>query len=971
MEAVTQKLTDALHRGFINKNHYASSELQPKLISNLEDQQVLPTILNELSACHAFKISVAFITPGGLTMLKAALSDLALKNIRGQILTSNYLSFNQPAVFQQLLEIPNVDVRLTSAPGFHSKGYIFQKESYQTLIVGSSNLTEAAMKTNYEWNVQLSSLNEGELVQRFIEQFDHTWDKAEPLSEEWVALYKENYISPFQKKVTAFPITPQQVAEAQSLDLIESDLPSPYENRIQPNKMQQQALIQIQAVRESGEKRGLVVSATGTGKTYLSAFDVRQCNPKKMLFIVHREQILIKAMSDYKKIIGGPDSDYGFFVGDKKEVDARFLFATIQTISKPENLALLDDTLFDYILIDEVHKAGAESYVRVINHFKPNFLLGMTATPERTDDFNIYKQFDYNIAYEIRLQQALEEDMLCPFHYFGVTDFELENGTIDEETTIEQLVMDERVEYIIQKTRYYGHSGEQVRGLMFCSRKEEAHQLSQKLNAKNLKTSVLTGDSSVEEREQTIQQLEDGELDYILTVDIFNEGIDIPSVNQIVMLRQTKSSIIFIQQLGRGLRKHNSKEYVVIIDFIGNYKNNYMIPMALSGDRSYNRDTLRKDTAETTYIKGISSVHFEEIAKQRIFNAITHTRLIDKKRLREQYTQLKNRIGRPPFLTDFKKQHYVDPLVILNKYDTHYAFQKEMKDFEETFSPQASLFLKFLSQELTNGKRLHELLLLKLLLRTPTLSKAQFIQLLEQCELEASNFTLRSVVNVLTLQFYTSAFQGRYEHSAIIKESDTMIQLSDDFAHALQNASFKQFVVDILDCGLRESDTYTKEPLTLNAKYTRKDYCRVMNWQKNEESTIYGYKINREHHICPIFITYFKTDKLATKILYEDSFVNPEVLNWESKHGIKVESPVMQEIIKDANLDLHIFVQKEKEDTDFFYLGKASPIEESVNQKYVFEANKNQDVPVVTLQLQLEHAVREEIYRYLTTTIDN
>ena len=213
-------------------------------------------------------------------------------------------------------------------------------------------------------------------------------------------------------------------------------------------------------------------------------------------------------------------------------------------------------------------------------HFQPEFFLGMTATPERTDGQNIYELFDYNIAYEIRLQDALDNDMLCPFIYFGVKDIEVEGQLINEKTTIANLTSEERVKHIIKKIDFYGVSGEKVKGLMFCSSKKEAHDLASKLNQKGKRCRALTGEDNMETRNEVVAQLEKGELDYILTVDIFNEGIDIPSVNQVVMLRNTQSSIVFVQQLGRGLRKHESKEYVTIIDFIGNYKNNYLIPIA-------------------------------------------------------------------------------------------------------------------------------------------------------------------------------------------------------------------------------------------------------------------------------------------------------------------------------------------------------------------------------------------------------
>ena len=298
----------------------------------------------------------------------------------------------------------------------------------------------------------------------------------------------------------------EQAAKNKLLDRV-IELPGQYHNSIEealkitPNKMQQAALKEIQAIRDAGKAKGLVISATGTGKTYLSAFDVRNFAPKRMLFIVHREQILNKAKSDFQKVLGGADEDFGILSGSNKQMNAKYLFATIQTISKEENLHQFDPGLFDYILIDEVHKAGASSYHRVIDYFKPKFLMGMTATPERTDNFNIYELFDYNIAYEIRLQEALEEDMLCPFHYFGVTDFEYNGKKIDDTTALSKLVTEERVDHVVEKVKYYGYSGEKVTGLMFCSRKDEAEQLSYALNNRGFRTFALTGDHSQEERE--------------------------------------------------------------------------------------------------------------------------------------------------------------------------------------------------------------------------------------------------------------------------------------------------------------------------------------------------------------------------------------------------------------------------------------------------------------------------------------
>ena len=253
----------------------------------------------------------------------------------------------------------------------------------------------------------------------------------------------------------------------------------------------------------------------------------------------------------------------GIFSGNTKETDSDFIFSTVQTIHKKEYREMFNRDAFDYIIIDEVHRAGAQSYQDIVDYFKPKFLLGMSATPERSDDFDIYEMFDHNIAYEIRLIQAMEYNLLCPFHYYGITDMTIDGIEIDDKSEFNILTSELRVDYIIEKINEYGYSGDRIHGLIFCSRKDECEKLSQLFNMRGYKTIALTGDSSEEMRQKAIDSLESNDensLDYIFTVDIFNEGIDIPKVNQVVMLRPTESAIVFVQQLGRGLRKNDSKE---------------------------------------------------------------------------------------------------------------------------------------------------------------------------------------------------------------------------------------------------------------------------------------------------------------------------------------------------------------------------------------------------------------------------
>ncbi|HEK9099876.1 DEAD/DEAH box helicase [Bacillus pfraonensis] len=955
MENFIRKLEASLYRGFIDQKSSQSGNYKPKLLVNnaRKNEHVLTSLLEELENSTSFIFSVAFITESGLATLKSHLLDLKRKGVKGRILTSTFLNFNQPKVFRELMKIENVEVRLTNLAGFHSKGYIFNHKTHYSLIVGSSNLTAHALKVNYEWNVKLTSHENGEIVHHFKSQFEEVWKDAQTLTTEWINNYEKIY---------------KQIDNKVADQVIE--LPGQYSNSIEealkvvPNKMQQAALQEIQAVRDAGKDKGLVISATGTGKTYLSAFDVRRFAPKRMLFIVHREQILLKSKSDFQKVLGGIDNDFGIFSGSNKQTDAKYLFATIQTISKKDNLSQFDPEAFDYILIDEVHKAGAQSYQDVIEYFKPKFLMGMTATPERTDNVNIYELFDYNVAYEIRLQEALEEDMLCPFHYFGVTDFEYNGETIDDTTVLSKLVTEERVNHIIEKVQYYGFSGEKVTGLMFCSRKEEAEQLSRALNEKGFRTVALTGDHSQEERALQVNQLENGMLDYILTVDIFNEGIDIPSINQVVMLRQTQSSIIFIQQLGRGLRKHDSKDFVTIIDFIGNYKNNYLIPMALSGDKSQNKDNIRRRTNDTSYIKGISTVNFEEIAKKQIFKAINNSNLTALKILKEAYVELKNRIGRLPYLYDFILNHSIDPTVLAEGYSNYYQFLLKMKEEVPVLTDYENKVLTMFSLEVLNGKRKHEIILLDLLLRQEKVNHDEYLNYLIESNCQTDDATIASVQRIFDLSFFTQNSKKKYGEKPIVTYSEHKdYMFNDSIRESLKrNNYFKEMIIDIIRSAKEKNEFYQcDKPLTLYKKYSRKDACKLLNWDNDEHSTMYGYKT--KHHTCPIFITYHKKDEVESSVNYGDEFLNQEVLKWYTRSKRTLKSPEVQTIIEaeENNIDIHIFVKKDDgEGSDFYYLGKAIPDKKSVEQTEM-EDKKS----VVTMNMIMEHAVENKIYSYI------
>ncbi|HEM5320868.1 TPA: DEAD/DEAH box helicase [Streptococcus suis] len=945
-------LLHSLQYGFIDREIFQEGVYSPKILINDTEthRYVLNDIQEELSKAKSFAFSVAFITQSGLALIKSQLSDLADEGVRGRILISPYLDFNDPIAMKELLKLKNVQVRITPVNlQMHAKFYLFEQKDKQVIISGSSNLTHTALKVNYEWNVKLTSTHNGDFIQNAKEEFERIWEKSIVLDLEAINAYSARR----QTVIKTATIQDESIAS--------------YQETIRPNKMQEQALEGLATVRKNGAQKALVISATGTGKTYLSAFDVKQYNPDRMLFIVHREQILQKSLKDFQKVLGFEDDEGCIYKSGMDISQKRYIFAAIQTISRADNLQAFDPTFFNYILIDEVHKAGADSYKKVMSYFQPDFYLGMTATPERTDGQNIYELFDYNIAYEIRLQEALDNDMLCPFIYYGVSDIKIDGQLIDEKATFSNLVSEQRVNHILEKIAYYGVSGEVVKGLIFCSSVKEAKELESQFNNRGLRTRALSGEHSQEERQRVVQDLENGNLDYILTVDIFNEGIDIPSVNQVVMLRNTQSSIIFIQQLGRGLRKHDSKEYVTIIDFIGNYQNNYLIPVALFGDQSMNKDNYRREVREPNILKGLTTINFEKVAKEQIFSSITNTTLSSIKILRDAFKDLENKLGRVPYLSDFVKLNSIDPLVFFENSSFQNYGDVINKFSEETIllSEVEKRFLNFITFEILNGKRKHELYLLKLLVENEGLvSSDKWFEFTIEHDLDFQTDVLDSVTRVLDLSFLKAQEQKKYGSDPLVDFDGDMYRLNNAVYQSLENNSiFAQLFIDTIKTGILKSKEYP-EIFTLGQKYTRREVLKLMNVAKDEPPlNIGGYKIGKETNSCPIFITYHKSEDISDTIKYEDELLNESTLKWFSKNKRTLDSNDVSTIIQsnENGLRLELFIIKDdSEGGEFYYLGPLRYVENSA-----CEVMKNGD-SVVQMLFKLNSPVETNLYKYLT-----
>lgn len=947
-------LIDSIHSALIDSDHQSTDIYRPKMISNDgKGQIVLSTLERELRHCDSFDISVAFVTTGGLSCIFQELLELEKKKIKGRFLTTSFLTFNDPEHLRELLKLKNITPRIYDG-NLHTKGYIFRKGDLTTALIGSSNLTQGALKENKEWNLRITSSQNGTLVKEIGEEFESLWKDSVPLTNEWIDKYEISY-NEKQKAIRSSDSWGRPI--------------------IKPFKMQQEALDAIDSLRKEGKNKALLVSATGTGKTYISAFDVKKYAPNRMLFLIHREKILDDAIESYKNVLGDRVS-YGKYMGSTKK-DGDYLFASIQTMAR--NLDKFKPDSFDYIVCDEVHHVVSKQYLSIINHFKPKFMLGMTATPERMDGADVFEIFDYNIAYEIRLHNALENKLIAPFHYFGITDLMIDGKEIDDVTSFSMLTSDERVKHISETILKYPISGKKRKCLVFCSTNEESRELCAKFNKIGLVSISLSGNDPEYIRVDAIEKLEDpdNELSFIFTRDIFNEGVDIPTVNQIVMLRPTQSVVVFVQQLGRGLRKVECKDFVNVLDFIGNYQNNYMIPLALFGDKSCNKDNARRNIiVGNNQIPGVSTISFDEITRARIFESINNTNMSTLKVLKTGYLDAKYKLGHSPSLCDLYKGDGIDPRTIVNYSGNLNKFRSKVdKDNYLALSDSEDSYLSLISTYLVDCKRPIESEIISKLMISGSFDIDDFVKYVdEKYNIDFPRDSYKSAIDFLSGNFLNDKEYNKYDRPRIVNIDNGTITISSEFNTMISKDDFKKMVQDVVDCGTLIFDSEYSDNfdgyLTYNKKYSRKDICRLLNMGNDISSTIYGYPRNSYNGFCPIFVTYSKSEDISASINYSDEFIDHNTFSWMTRNNLTTESREVKNIIHaDKNgTKIPLFVKKEDgEGTDFYYLGLIHPISGSARNTSI-KTDEGDERPIVNIRFKLERSVREDIYEYLTST---
>jgi len=578
-----------------------------------------------ISRAKRIDIIVAFLMESGVRLLEEDFKQAVNRGAAIRILCGNYLNITQPQALYLLKDSfgDRVDLRFYNVPNrsFHPKAYIFEFDDSGEIFIGSSNMSRSALTDGIEWNYRICSVKSPEDYLHFKRTFEDLFfnysiivddNEMRKYSKSWrrPKLFEdlerlENGIAVVtesrREKRAAEPETGYVAAEPEPEYAIDTgnqeqckiiEYPRPIGPQIE-------ALYELKKSRLEGWDKGIVVAATGTGKTFLAAFDSKDF--KRILFIAHREEILFQAESTFKCV--RPEASTGFFSGERKDRDCEILFATVQTMGRKEylndNYFARDE--FDYIIIDEFHHAVAESYVNVIEYFQPKFLLGLTATPERLDNQDVFALCDYNLVYEVRLKEAINKGWLVPFRYYGIYDetdysgIDFKNGKYNEKQLEEALSINKRADLILQHYRKYNSR----RALGFCSSRKHAVFMADYFVEHGIEScAVISGnmykDSSdlgnemesfnILDRKEAVDKLNKAEIRVIFSVDMFNEGLDVPEVDMVMFLRPTESPTVFLQQLGRGLRKKGEKKYVNVLDFIGNYKKANLIPFFLTGD---------------------------------------------------------------------------------------------------------------------------------------------------------------------------------------------------------------------------------------------------------------------------------------------------------------------------------------------------------------------------------------------------
>ena len=914
--------------------------MRSSILTNYTDETFLATIQANLRGCKSFCFSVSFIKKAGLDLLSNDIKAAVERGAIGKLITSTYQNFTDVESLRWFLNLATTfsnfechlddecfyDIRTYSTNGFHTKGYIFEFDERAEIIIGSSNITRYALLKNIEWDLVVNCAKDSEVYCNALREFEYLWSSTLELSSERISIYSSKISFAIERWDMDYDVVDQ---------------------RIVPNYMQRKALKELNRNRALGIQRSLIISATGSGKTYLAAFDALNFDPKKLLYVVHEGSILRRSLETFQDVFGG-QKVCGMYSGEAKETEADFLFSTNMSMCK--NLDIFKKDEFDYIIIDECHHAVAETYKKIIDYFEPEFLLGLTATENRMDNKDVVEIFDNNIPFELRLRDAIINDLIVPFHYYGIRDELVDYGLSDsaERRLIAQMADTGNCEFIHQQIEKHRKDGEKLKALAFCRNIQHARMMSENLG-EYYKTAFLTGKNKTGERIRAFNDLQSDskDLEILFAVDILNEGVDIPGVNMVLFLRPTESSTIFIQQLGRGLRKYPGKDYVTILDFIGNnYKRSVHIALAL-GSLSRN-SILEKKLLKFMILNdfkplGLDSygvkISIDDLSKEEIVESIEKENFNSLRYMKTDYLNFKNYLNSPsyPKHIDYLNSDYAPNLLKFmkikiggRKTESYYNFLKGVEEENlPVFSSEQIRVINYLSNLLPLVRR-HEYVIVEKLLTG-----------------QKSEDYLRAVLSAEIASFETE----QMEHATrFLIENGAVTKDGNNFSIACElEPEFTEYVTDLLDYGITD----------FSARYRGENESDFLMWQDYRMDQVQLKILNNPGDIMKG--TYYKDGNMYVfaglkkdrpeddPLNYKDKFLSSDVFQWESIARISKDEEERQKQAK----QVFVFVRKVKSENGitlpFTYVGTGclrNPRKGVTNNgSILYDIHMNQELP--------------------------